>query len=297
MPRSRKTKSRSRADRTKRRSLLWRWRRVLFLLGLVFVAGCAGAAFVVASIPIPPAHVQEQTSFLLDAEGHKLAELHAEEDRVNVTLKQVPDVLVDAVLAAEDRDFFKHGGVDPLAIARATWADVRNKGVRQGGSTITQQYVKNVYLTRERTFARKIREAILAVKLERELDKREILERYLNTVYFGRGAYGVQAGSQAYFGKNVEQLGLPEASYLAGLIRAPEAADASVHPKAADDRRRSVLDAMVHARFLSDAKRREVEAHPVASYVRQRPAKRDAEVARRDIGTEYFVEYVRKYLS
>ena len=105
----------------------------------------------------------------------------------------MPKVLVDAVLATEDRKFFQHGGVDPVGIARAFLNDIRGKGAEQGGSTITQQYVKNVYLTSERSITRKLKEAVLAVKLERELDKKQILERYLNTIYFGRGAYGVGA--------------------------------------------------------------------------------------------------------
>ena len=107
---------------------------------------------------------------------------------------------MQAVLAAEDRTFYDHGGVDPVGIVRALWANLRSDSVQQGGSTITQQYVKNVYLSQERTITRKVKEAALAVKLERELPKQEILTRYLNTIYFGRGAYGVEAASRAYFG-------------------------------------------------------------------------------------------------
>src|SRR3546814_19096853 len=114
----------------------------------------------------------------------------AEEDRINVPLEVVPNVVVEAVLATEDRDFFEHNGIDPVGISRALYNDIRGRGVRQGGSTITQQYVKNAYLTSERSITRKVKEAVLAVKPERELEKDEILERYLNTIYFGRGAYG-----------------------------------------------------------------------------------------------------------
>ena len=106
-----------------------------------------------------------------------------------------------------------------------SWADLRHHSRAQGGSSITQQYVKNVYVGRQRTFMRKIKEAIIAIKLERKYSKRQILERYLNTIYFGRGAYGVEAAAKTWFGKDVGQLGLPEASYLAGLIRGPETAD------------------------------------------------------------------------
>src|SRR5690606_28367448 len=173
------------------------------------------------------------------------AVLYAEQNRVDVTLDEMPDVLVAAVLAAEDRDFFDHRGVDPTGIARAAWRDIQGDAVQQGGSTITQQYVKLVYLTSERTITRKIKEAVLAVKLEQELEKEEILERYLNLVYFGRGAYGVGTAARAYFGKDVGDLDLAEAAYLAGLIRAPEAADATRDPDVATFRRRTVLDAML----------------------------------------------------
>src|SRR4029450_7665587 len=127
-------------------------------------------------------------------------------DRVDVTLEQVPEVLVQAVLAAEDRDFFEHRGVDPVGIARAAWQDIRGGTASQGGSTITQQYVKTVYLSNERTVTRKIKEAVLAIKLEQELSKEEILERYLNAIYFGRGSYGVGTAAHAYFNVDVSQL-------------------------------------------------------------------------------------------
>src|SRR4051794_6247623 len=177
----------------KRKSFFWRWRRAFFLVGLVLVAALAGVGFVISQIKLPPERVQAQTSFICAADVTKdcsasnaMASLHGDQDRENVRLDQVPQVMIDAVLSAEDRDFFQHGGVDPFGTVRALWADIRNQGSTQGGSTITQQYVKNVYLTQERTFTRKLREAVLSIKLEQQLSKQEILERYLNTVYFGR---------------------------------------------------------------------------------------------------------------
>jgi hypothetical protein len=132
-----------------------------------------------------------------------------------------PALTVDhAVVSAEDRDFFQHSGVDPVGIARALVANVRNESVQQGGSTITQQYVKNVYLTQERTFTRKIKEAALAVKVERELSKDEILTRYLNVIYFGRGAYGVRRRMRT----SKERRGIP-AGGLSRAHRSPETAD------------------------------------------------------------------------
>jgi penicillin-binding protein 1A len=201
------------------------------------------------------------------------------------------------VLAAEDRNFFRHSGIDPVGILRATWNDVRNRGQLQGGSTITQQYVKNAYLSvgRERTVTRKLREAVLAIKVERKLDKREILERYLNTIYFGRGAYGVEAASRAYFGKDVADVGLREAAYLAGLIRAPQYADALRDPQNATSRRHLVLQAMRRAGFITQDDQAEVEGVALTSYVINQK-KDEPRVVGESSGTHYFVEYVRQQL-
>ncbi len=274
--------------------MLWRFRRVLFLAGLLVVFGLAGVGFVLANVPLPQVEIPVETTFLLDANGNKLAELSAGENRVSVSLGQVSPNLVNAVLAAEDRDFFVHPGIDLSAIARATWADVRGRPL-QGGSTITQQYVKYTYVGAERTIIRKLKEATLAIKLERELDKEEILERYLNAIYFGRGAYGVQAASRSYFGKDVTALEIPEAAYLAGLIRAPEVADASRDARTADRRRASVLSAMESQGLVSAEQRAQMEAVPVAQMEGFRP--RDDVVRDRivggEFGTQHFVDYVR----
>lgn len=279
---------------SRRRSFLWRYRRLLYLLGLFVGAALGGAAYLLVRVPLPPAEEQAQTTFLVDVNGTRLASLAGDTNRVNVKLGQVPKTLIDAVLATEDKSFFEHRGLDPVAVARATWNDIRGHAL-QGGSTITQQYVKNVYLGHERTLARKIKEAALAVKVERKFDKKEILERYLNTIYFGRGAYGVQAASRAYFGKDVGDVGLREAAFLAGLIRAPVKADPQKSPEEADRRRDRTLRAMQSAGFVTAAQRRDVERQPVASYV---AAKDRAEptFALADKGTQYFVDDVRRQL-
>jgi penicillin-binding protein 1A len=296
------------------RGRLWRWRRPLFLLGLLFVLAVAGVAYLFTQVPLPTAEPPLlQTTFICGGEvttgctvDNSLAQLSGSEDRVTVTYDQLPPVLINAVVAAEDRDFFEHQGVDPFGIARALWANVRNESVQQGGSTITQQYVKNVYLTQERTLTRKVKEAALAVKVERELSKQEILTRYLNVIYFGRGAYGVQAASRSYFGKNVDQLTLPEAAYLAGLIRAPETADAQLlffDPKqpeqraTAQQRRRSVLDGMLVEGYITQA---EYDGAVDASWdsVLARPltANNFGTVAFPELGTEYYLDYVKHWL-
>ena len=265
------------------------------MAGLLAFTALAGAAYLLVRVPLPPERVQAQTTFLYDANGTQLAAFSGGVNRVNVPLASVPKVMIDAVLATEDKGFFKHGGVDPVGIVRATWADLRGHEL-QGGSTLTQQYVKNVYLGHERTFARKIKEASLAVKLERKLTKRQILERYLNAIYFGRGAYGVEAAAHAYFGKSVGQLGLPEASYLASIIRAPGTADPARDPKLADVRRDSTLVRMERAGYINGEERAAVEAVHVFEYsidaARAEPTFTDP-----DSGTQYFSEYVRKQLS
>jgi penicillin-binding protein 1A len=285
----------SRRPPAPRRSWIWRYRRLLFLVTLLVFTTLSGSAYLLVRVPLPPEVPQAQTTILTDVNGARLASLDSGENRVPVRLDDVPQVVVDAVLAAEDREFFDHPGIDPVGIARATWADVRGKSL-QGGSTITQQYVKNVYLTSERTLIRKLKEAVLAVKLERRFDKREILERYLNTIYLGRGAYGLQAASRSYFAKDVGELNLREAAYLAGLIKSPEAADATKAPGVAEARRARILTAMERSGFIRHAERVEAEKEPVANYVVTR-AKAETTFARPDKGTQYFVEFVRRQLE
>jgi penicillin-binding protein 1A len=289
----------------KRRSALWRWRRGLFVVGLAGVATVGGVASVVFNIKLPPANAEEQTSFVCAADvtvdcgpNNAIASFSAEEDRINVPLGEIPHVVIDAVLATEDRDFFQHGGVDPVGIARAFYNDVRGRGVQQGGSTITQQYVKNAYLTSERSIARKVKEAVLAVKLERELSKEEILGRYLNAIYFGRGAYGVGAASRAYFGKDIREIGLPEAAYLAGLIRAPEAADALVHPEEASRRRDVTLAALLKQRKVTAEQVERAKSVDWKDLViaRRDRTKLDIDPSLEAIGGTYFIEEIRKEL-
>lgn len=233
------TKPRKRRRRTKtadantpgasRRSLLWRARRPLFFLGVIVVASLIGVLWVASQVQIPTTNpVVDQTSFVCAAnvtkdcnENNAIASLHGDVNRVVVPLSQISPEMQNAILAAEDKDFFKHGGVDPVGIARAAWIDIRGGDGVHGGSTLTQQYVKLTYLSSERTFQRKLKEAILSVKLEQQLSKKQIFERYLNLVYFGRGAYGVQAAAQSYFDVDASKLTLPQAAFLAGIVRNP----------------------------------------------------------------------------
>jgi penicillin-binding protein 1A len=279
----------------RRRSFFWRYRRVWFLAGILLFTALAGAAWVLTQIPLPPEAPQAQTTVIYDATGAQMATLHGVENRFPVALDKVPPVMTAAVVAAEDRKFFVHKGIDPLGIARALWADVRRKGVTQGGSTITQQYVKNAYVGTDYTLWRKVREAVISVKIERKFNKNQILERYLNTVYFGRGAYGIQAASKAYFNKDVTQLELKEASYLAGLIRKPSAGDVVDDPQEAHDLRFIVLSAMVDTKVVTPEEANAVEAIPVGDYVVPPPPP-GSTVTMTGIGAEYFVEFVRREL-
>lgn len=298
-----------RAPETKRRSIVWRWRRGLFLLGLLGLAGLSGVAFAATRIELPPTEPPDLSSVVCGADvpegcnaDNALARFYASVDRVPVALDEVPQVLIDAVIAAEDRDFFSHGGVDPIGIARALWQDLRAGGFEQGASTITQQYVRTTYLSTERTVTRKLKEAVLAIKVEQELSKEEILERYLNTVYLGRGAYGIGAAARVYFGHSVTQVDLAEAAYLAGLLRAPEDGDAVRDPEEAGRRRETVLTAMVDEGYISDAEFEAAAAEPWTVATRadgadgtilpRRTDNRFGEVRMAEYGTEYYRDYV-----
>jgi len=247
--------------------------------------------YYVAQTPLPKEATQAQTTILTDAAGRDLARLSGAENRVDVNIDQVPPVVINAVVATEDRGFFSHGAVDPAGILRALISDVRGHQL-QGGSTITQQYVKNVFLSPKRTLGRKIREAVLSMKLERRYSKREILQRYLNTIYFGRGAYGVQAAARAYFGADVSKLDLNEAALLAGLIRAPVDADPAHSPARATARRNAALDALVATHHVTSAEAAAARAVPVLSFVKPSAAIADPTVIHREAGTDYFVAYV-----
>lgn len=167
-----------------------------------------------------------------------------------VRLKDVSPDFVKALLATEDRRFFHHTGVDPVAIGRAMLRNIRAKGVREGGSTITQQLVRNLFLTNERSLNRKVQEVVLAIRLERTLTKEEILELYINNVYFGEGAYGIRAASEVFFNKLPKQLTLDEGALLAGLPQAPSRYSPFVNPELAKARRQEVLGNMAEAGLL-----------------------------------------------
>jgi penicillin-binding protein 1A len=177
--------------------------------------------YLYTSTPIPTAASLANTTYVYDHHGKLLTTLHAAVNRTEIPIAQMPLQMRQAVISVEDKNFYHEGGVSFVGIARAAWANLRHREVTQGGSTITQQYVKLVYTGDQRTISRKVTEAIIAMKIDKKYTKDQILEAYLNTVYFGQGAYGVQAAAETYFGVGVQQLDTGQAALLAGMIRAP----------------------------------------------------------------------------
>jgi penicillin-binding protein 1A len=185
------------------------------------------------------------------ADGRLVATLHGEENRSPVPLEEVPEPVVQSILAVEDAEFYEHNGINVRSIARALVENVSSGGVEQGGSTVTQQLVKNAVLTDERTVERKVQEAVLALRLEEQMSKDEILETYLNTVYFGSGAYGVQAAAETYWGKDVTELSWPEGAMLAALIANPSSYDPTVFPERAAEQRSIAVERLVSLEILT----------------------------------------------
>lgn len=227
------------------------------------------------------------TSVVYASDGSVLAEWHAEEDRALVTYDELPRHLIDAVVAIEDERFWAHAGVDLQALARALIADLQAGTIAEGGSTITQQYLKNVVLTPEVTLDRKITEAALALRLEEGLSKEDILERYVNTVYLGDGAYGVGTAATHYFGKAAADLTLGESALLAGLIQSPGSTDPYRNPEAALARRRVVLERMARLGWIEQAEAEQADQEALLLQPR-----RPAEVSR----FPYFTEEVKRRL-
>jgi penicillin-binding protein 1A len=180
----------------------------------------------------------------------------------NVSLKDLPPYLPEAFIAIEDRRFYSHFGIDPIGIVRAAITNIMHRGVSQGGSTLTQQLAKNLFLTQERTLQRKLQEAELALWLERKYTKNEIIELYLNRVYFGSGAFGVEAAAQKYFGKPARDVTIAEAAMLAGLVRSPSRLAPNRNPEGAASRAQIVLNAMSEMKFITAAQAQAAIAHP-----------------------------------
>jgi membrane peptidoglycan carboxypeptidase len=237
-----------------RRVRSWSWKKrlaigsgstVLVLL-LALVLG-----YVLTDIPQPSKIATDQATKLTYSSGAPMGTIGK-----NRTIKDLKDISKDAqhaVLAAEDRNFYSEPGISPKGIARALFANVRAGGVSEGGSTITQQYAKNAFLTQERTFSRKIKEVFIAVKMSQQVSKDTILKDYLNTIYFGRGAYGIEAAASTYFRTSAAKLTVAQSAVLASSIKSPALYDPAKHPEAAKKRFAYVLDGMVKSKWLTAA--------------------------------------------
>jgi penicillin-binding protein 1A len=282
---------------TKVRSRRVRKLRLLALLGVLglvcSVSFTYGLVMALASeIPELDPRQQaelEEDGYIYSSDGVRLATLRGSESRVVVDSNDIAPVVKQAIVAVEDRRFWEHRGVDIRGIARAVWADIREKELVQGGSTITQQFVKNTLTRKERTVSRKLKEAALAWQLERRWSKDRILTAYLNTVYFGNGAYGIEIAAKVYFGKKARDLTLPEAALLAGIPANPSAYDPVTRPSAARARRATVLELMRQQGLVTKADFRKATAARL-------PAPEDVRLPFRRGPAQHFVEYVKQQL-
>ena len=257
--------------------------------------------FPAPELPEPKPNVESRITHILDANGQEIGVLRRFDTSIPVKQEDIPDITKAAVVAAEDKRFYSHNGFDLFGALRAAWADFRGREVVQGGSTITQQYIKKVYVGDDRTLSRKIREAVLAGQLDRKVDKEEILYRYMSTVYYGGGAYGIGAAAESYFKKPVNDLNVSESAMLAGLLSAPSELDPRTNPKQAEANRLGVLDAMLDQKRISpvqhaQAKEQKIflvgstEAPPPPNATLVHP------VELQSTTQPYFVDYVVRYL-
>ena len=238
------------------------WSLVLGLWALIAAIGVI--AFAVSTLPpIQSLEVPKRppTVEIVGTDGRTLV-MRGEMSGTDVSIKELPTYLPRAFVAIEDRRFFSHYGVDPIGLLRAAAANVLHRGVSQGGSTLTQQLAKNLFLTQQRTLWRKMQEAVLALWLERKFSKTEILELYLNRVYFGSGAYGVEAAAQKYFGKHAREVKIAEAAMLAGLVKSPSRLAPSRNPNGAERRAQAVLAAMTEVGFVTETMAKAALAQP-----------------------------------
>jgi penicillin-binding protein 1A len=253
---------------------------------MAVTASACSSARSAAPVLLP---VNAEPSAIYDMHGTLITTLR-EENRSSVPLERIPSVLQDAVVAIEDARFWEHKGVDPRAVARAASSNAASGEVSQGGSTITQQYVKLAILTPEQTLSRKLEEASLALALERNYSKELILELYLNTIYLGNGAYGVQAASQSYFGVPVEQLRVEQAAMLAGIIQAPSRNNPRTDPESALKRRNLVLKRMRDQQYITSTQYEAAVAAPVEL------AELPAQTEQTAYAAPHFVDAVKDWL-
>jgi len=259
-------------------------------VGVVIAAVLGGLAGYFMRFDLPDVRALEdynppQMTRVVASDGTML-DTFAEQRRILIEFRDIPEVFLNALIASEDANFYRHTGIDVKGIIRAAWRDLRSLRLAQGASTLTQQLARNLFLKRDKTIKRKLQEALLALEIERQYTKQEILAFYCNQIYMGHGRYGLEAASRFYFGVPARELELAEAATLAGLIQRPEGLTPLRHPKRAFQRRNYVLRRMVKIGAIDEDEAAEIGGQPIELVARKR-----GDVA------PHFVEEVRRWLQ
>lgn len=264
--------------------------RVMAALVLVIIAGLMFGYIFAAYQSLPEVGNNMRpavSSQVFDSQGKLITTLHSDQNRLPIDINKVPKNLQNAFIAAEDNRFYDHIGVDPIGILRAVVTNLTNRGIAQGGSTITQQLAKNAFLSQDQTLKRKIQEAILALELERKYSKKEILEMYMNQIYFGRGAYGIQTAAHTYFGKDVGDLTLAECAMIAGLPKSPNYYSSSVNEATA--RKNVVVGQMEKYGYITSSQAEEAKKSSLD--IKQKSTSNTTDE------TAYFIDYVTQEIA
>ncbi len=264
--------------------------RVMAALVLVIIAGLMFGYIFAAYQSLPEVGNNMRpavSSQVFDSQGKLITTLHSDQNRLPIDINKVPKNLQNAFIAAEDNRFYDHIGVDPIGILRAVVTNLTNRGIAQGGSTITQQLAKNAFLSQDQTLKRKIQEAILALELERKYSKKEILEMYMNQIYFGRGAYGIQTAAHTYFGKDVGDLTLAECAMIAGLPKSPNYYSSSINEATA--RKNVVVGQMEKYGYITPSQAEEAKKSSLD--IKQKSTSNTTDE------TAYFIDYVTQEIA
>ena len=266
------------------------WMIVLLLVLIVAGGGCGFISATMSNLPDVSNVRPSASSQIYDVHGNLITTVHSTENRLPVPINEVPKELQDAFVATEDSRFYSHHGIDPIGILRAIWVNVVHSGVAEGGSTITQQLARNAFLSQDRTLKRKISEALLALKIEQHYTKDEILEMYMNQIYFGQGAYGVQSASHVYFGKDASELTLAQAALIAGLPQSPNYYSPFNDLEASKKRQAVVLGQMVKYGYITQEQADEARQADLGLVAKQ-------EQTHEKSNASYFINYVIAQVS
>lgn len=266
------------------------WICALLLILIVAGGGCGFISATLSNLPDVSNVRPSASSQIYDVHGNLITTVHSTENRLPVPLKDVPKDLQNAFVATEDSRFYSHHGIDPVGILRAVWVNIVHSGVSEGGSTITQQLARNAFLSQDRTFKRKISEALLALKIEQHYTKDEILEMYMNQIYFGQGAYGVQSAAHVYFGKDASQLTLAQAALIAGLPQSPNYYSPFNDLEASKKRQAVVLGQMVKYGYITQEQADQARQSDLGLVAKQ-------EQTHEKSNASYFINYVIAQVS